>query len=260
MALFGLVSPWWCQFVIIRWFVAAFGCTAIVWGAVALPIFWRQAPLNAIATRIIDGEAFQAQSLDLLLPEVQGVTRGAFCRPAASRNAAVILVRAAEDQLSADARDTVDVRLDAARNAIRYALSCSPADPFLWLALYWVENTQHGFRAEHLKYLRLSYQLGPNEGWIALKRSRAAFAVFQKLPADLAEHTIREFVALLESALYGPAVDIFIGPAWPQRELILSRLTHLREQDRQLLANELVRRGYDVNVPGIFHRTFRSWH
>ena len=88
------------------------------------------------------------------------------------------------------------------RNAIRESLSCSPADPFLWLALYWLDGTQHGYRPEDLKYLELSYQLGPNEGWIALRRNSVAFATFQQLPPELAEFAINEFVGLLKARFY----------------------------------------------------------
>ena len=42
---------------------------------------------------------------------------------------------------------------------------------FLWFALFWLENMQFGFRDESIRYLEQSYELGPSEGWIALKRN-----------------------------------------------------------------------------------------
>ena len=60
----------------------------------------------------------------------------------------------------------------AAANAmIRKSLSWAPADLFLWFALFWLENMQFGFRDESIRYLEQSYELGPSEGWIALKRN-----------------------------------------------------------------------------------------
>jgi hypothetical protein len=64
-------------------------------------------------------------------------------------------------------------------DAIRQSLACSPADPFFWLALYALEPSAP------LNYLTASYRLGPNEGWIALKRNLVAFANFDELPDDL---------------------------------------------------------------------------
>ena len=119
-------------------------------------------------------------------------------------------------------------------DVIRSSLSCAPADPFLWLALYSVEVTENGFKPDYLKYLRLSYRLGPQEGWIALKRNPLAFAVFQQLPPDLGENAVNEFVAmLLESRFIDQAAEILIGPAWPERELILSQVAQHSRNDRQ---------------------------
>ena len=104
---------------------------------------------------------------------------------------------------------------------------------------------------EDLKYLGLSYQLGPNEGWVALKRNRAAFAAFQQLPPDLAEHALSEFVSLLESKFYEQAADIFTGPAWPVRDVIVPRLKDVAEDRRRFFAQILSSRDYDVELPGI---------
>ena len=49
----------------------------------------------------------------------------------------------------------------------------------------------------------------------------------------------------------GQAAEILIGPAWPERELISSRLTRLSDYDRRRFADELYSRGYDLNVPGV---------
>src|ERR1019366_8525833 len=137
-------------------------------------------------------------------------------------------------------------------NVIRSSLSCVPADPFLWLALYSVEVTENGFKPDYLKYLRMSYRLGPHEGWIVLKRNPLAFTVFQQLPPDLGENAINEFVAmLLDSHFSDQAAEILIGPAWQEREQILSNLTRIGDVDRKRFADVLQRRGYDLNVPGI---------
>jgi hypothetical protein len=82
-------------------------------------------------------------------------------------------------------------------NAIRHSLACSPADSFLWRVLFWVENAMYGFSSDHLE--RMSYSLGPNEGWIALKRNLVAPAVFERLPPDVGEMAIREFASFFGS-------------------------------------------------------------
>jgi hypothetical protein len=132
-------------------------------------------------------------------------------------------------------------------------LSCSPADPYLWLALYWLASRRSDFKQDDLKYLRLSYQFGPNEGWIASKRNRLIFESFDRLPPDLANEALDEFVKLVDSSFYPDAVVILTGPAWRMRDLILPRLKNVAERHRKEFAKALYAKGYDVVVPGVEH-------
>lgn len=242
-----------------RSFVIILGCIAVWWGIVEFPVFWRESSAESIADRIIAGDPFKVEILGRQLPIINSIETSAYCRPAAIRSVAIIQLRMVEAAASANDREYVDEHLKSLGNVIRSSLFCSPADSFLWLVLFWIENTQNGPIPAHLRYLRMSYQLGPNEGWIALKRNGVAFAIFQQLPPDLGESTINEFTALLETTFYEAAAVIFIGPAWPERELILSHLTRISDRDRQLFADALFRRGYDVNVSGVARQDLRPW-
>ena len=77
-------------------------------------------------------------------------------------------------------------------DAIRKFTCLLAADPFFWLALYALEPSAP------LNYLTASYRLGPNEGWIALKRNPVAFANFDELPEDLRRIVVQEFVRIVE--------------------------------------------------------------
>jgi|SRR6516162_2615076 hypothetical protein len=63
------------------------------------------------------------------------------------------------------------------------------------MVLFWVENAIYAFSSIHLECLRISYSLGLNEGWIALKRNVVALASFERLPPDVGEMAIREFAS-----------------------------------------------------------------
>ena len=249
--------------VLTRIFVAAVGCIAVVWGLVTAPVFWRQSTLERTAQWIIKGVAYKPEAVTGLVPAIEPVEKTTFCAPTALRSAAIIRLRIAELGQSGNAEEKSDT-LNAAANSVRESLSCSPADLFLWLALYWLGTAQHGYSPADLKYLRLSYLLGPNEGWIALKRNGVTFAMLQSSPdwcdqrvcilSGFSELAINEFVGLVKSGFYDDAVEVFTGPAWPERELILPRLAGISEPDRRRFADVLHRRGYDVNVPDIAPR------
>jgi hypothetical protein len=231
-----------------RSFVIILGCTAVAWGIVGIPVFWQDSSIERIATQIIAGDTFKIDTLAQQIPIIESIKKSAYCRPAALRSAAIIQLRMTEVAVSGNHRQD---EFKSLVNVIRSSLSCAPADPFLWLALYSVEITENGFKPDYLKYLRMSYRLGPHEGWIALKRNPLAFAAFQQLSPDLREAAVNEFVAMLrDSRFTDQAAEILIGPAWPERELIMSNLTSLTDYDRRRFTDALYLRGY-VNVPGI---------
>ena len=233
-----------------RSYFVILGCIAVWWGIVGFTVIWRDSSIQRIATRIIVGDTFKIETLAQQLPMIDNIKRSAYCHPAALRSAAIIQLRMAE--IAASAKDRPNGEdLKSLGDVIRSSLSCVPADPFLWLALYWVEVTENGFKPNYLNYLRLSYRLGPHEGWIVLKRNPFVFGAFQQLPADLRENVIDEFVAMVRDDKFSEkAGETFVGPAWPERELILSHLNRLSDSERQGFADELFRRGY-INVPGI---------
>lgn len=227
----------------------ALGVTAIVWGVLVFPYLAAGLTLTKTVTGIIRGEAFKSDALVREVDRYKFPAEPSRCFPAGLRGIAILRLRLVEDGISAANLELADLqKLD---EDVRSALSCAPADPYLWLALFWVESNLHGFRPDHLTFLRMSYRLGPNEAWIGLKRSRFAFAIFDQLPSDLAEEVVREFLGFLRSGLYSEAADIFIGPAWRVRDMILARLSELPQSKRQAFAKVLREREVDVAVPGI---------
>src|SRR5262249_37994860 len=223
----------------------AFGAAAVAWGVAVLPVLWRDAPMEAVAPRVAVGDSFKVEFLADQLPAVAAAETLPYCRPVAIRGAGVIRTRLAELALATGERDLIDGGVEAARRSLRDALACSPADPLLWMSLYWIESVRAGSHPD-MRYLRMSSRLGPNEGWIAVARNRIAFALFGSLPPDLANDAIHEFIGLLETGAYDIAVQIFTGPAWPARDAILPRLAEVPFQHRSAFAKAVYGSGYDV--------------
>jgi hypothetical protein len=219
------------------------GLVGIVWGVSEFPALRQESTIKKIADRILVGDVYK---YDILLKQsslVEPRQRPELCRPLTVRSAAVIRLRLAEISDNA-ALGPAPVRTNLANNAIRQSLACSPSDPFFWLALYALEPSAP------LNYLTASYRLGPNEGWIALKRNPVAFANFDELPDDLRRIVVQEFVRIVEMDTIDDAVKIFVGPAWDNRELILSQMDRVPLPQRQRFQAALTSAGYDVLVPG----------
>jgi len=218
------------------------GLVGIVWGVSEFPALRQESTIKKIADRILVGDVYKYEILLKQASLVDPAQRPELCRPLTVRSWAVIRLRLAE--ISDNAVGPAPVRTNLAVDAIRQSLACSPADPFFWLALYALEPSAP------LNYLTASYRLGPNEGWIALKRNPVAFANFDELPDDLRRIVVREFVRIVEMDTIDDAAKIFVGPAWDQRELILSQMDQVPLRQRQRFQAALTSAGYDVLVPG----------
>ncbi len=235
---------------ITRSFVILLGCGAMLWGIIELPAFWQDSAIQRMANQIIAGEEFKNDTLIQQIAAVESMQASKTCRPRALRSAAIVRLRLFETTEFANAQE----RSDAASNlvtSIRNSLACSPADAFLWFADYFIGVNEKGVEPEFFDALRQSYRVGPREGWVAIKRNRVAFAGFANLPSDLREAAINEFVDMLhDKHFYGFAADILIGPAWPERDVVLLELSsRLNDGKRADFYEALKARGY-VRVPG----------
>jgi hypothetical protein len=242
-----------------RLFAVGLGLSALAWGAATFPTFWTQLSIERTADAIVDRDAFTPHSLERFLPAVDQIERLNYCWPEALHNAAIIRLQLAKDAITNADRDAIDLRLDVLRNDIHRSLACSPSDAFLWMTLAWLDQMRQGFRPEQLTYLRLSYQLGPYEGWIAERRNRLALSMFARLPSDLAEDVVREFDGMVRSYLYQDAISIITGPGWPIHDRLLASLKDVDVHQREELAKELYAAGYTVAVPGIAPVIPRPW-
>jgi hypothetical protein len=216
-----------------------------------------QAMIGKVAADVVAGYQYKPEALSALKPQLEAAENAALCQPAALHSAAVIRTRLAEQAFSSG--ENIDTQLSALDRSIMRSLTCSPADPFLWMVLFWVRSTLNGISPDYLQYLRLSYQLGPNEGWIGLKRNARVLAIFPQLSPDLSGHALAEFANLLNSGFYYETAEIFTGAGWPERTLLLARLQNVREDYRQAFAKLLYKRGYDIDVPGVAKPSSRPW-
>jgi hypothetical protein len=218
------------------------GGFAIAW---ALWSWW--SPPVAMGWRIVSGEVFRTDALEQGLKALESRARATSCDdPTVLQSIAIVRLRLIGQEPSRTQAN--DNELANLRTAIDRSLACSPADSYLWLILYWVSDklTEPSF-----EYLRMSYQLGPNEGWIAATRNRVALSVIDKLPPDLAEAVINEFSGLVASGFDDAAADSLGTASSPVRDRLLSRLSAISERQRRDFAKTLNARGYDLAVPGV---------
>ena len=230
---------------------AACGICAIAWATSAILVYSAEARFASAAQYILSGVKYNSKQLDELRRELNA-TSASSLQPAALGNIATIRLRLMEAELSSG---NAAAGLDDLATAVVAALSANPTNSFLWLTEYWVQNLRTGGNASDLNFLRMSYLLGPNEGWIAIRRNPVALSAFPSLPADLAEQVLAEFTGLVRSGFSSEAADILAGAGWPIHEKLLAGLAQVEVGERRRFARALESKDLDgVAVPGMEER------
>lgn len=141
---------------------------------------------------------------------------------------------------------------DAARISIRNALRCGPRKPFLWFLLFWLDAPNN--RAEAMRALAVSYELGPNEGWLAPARIKAAIGVLDEAPPATATAIRQEYLNLVRDG-FDNALGIFMSASPEDRASFLKVLADAPIETRKTFAKRLLEADIDAQVPGIDNRT-----
>jgi hypothetical protein len=228
-----------------------FALASLGWVWFAAPILWYQAPMAPIARKIIGGEQYRTTFLADFADQAQASLRQDICEPVARRTLAIVRLRFAEEALAEGVAISITRTEADLEAALLGALDCAPRDPLTWLALFWLQNNTRGLQQDNFKALRLSYRFGPNEGWLALRRSRFALAVYPALPEDLKRQAIAEFVQLVRSNFIPDAAEIVLGPGRPIGNLLLSRLEGIDIVKLRYLARLLESRDFEAKIPGV---------
>ncbi|MDH2356829.1 hypothetical protein QCM80_40380 [Bradyrhizobium sp. SSUT112] len=215
--------------------------------------------LNDIANRIMSGDSFSQESIPSMERSLSTVQNRSICDPLEVRGAAIIRLRLYEDAVNASDIRLADQRLQLLRSSTDVALACVPAEGFLWFIRYWTAVRADIPAHNHFEELRMSYELAPFEGWIALRRNAYALAVYKTLPADVKEMAVKEFVAIVASGFIAEAVNVLRGSAWDIRGELLPHLERVRMDMRLRLEKRLRSEGLPLEIPGVESKEFRPW-
>jgi hypothetical protein len=236
----------------------ATGMFSVWWGVSTFPIFWHDARLEHTAHSLINGELFKPEVLQNVLADAE--LEKTWTRPEALNSAAIVRFGLAEQTTRAAESDTApSLLVDQLEASVRRSLSASPADSFLWLALFLSSRMKADRGKDNFATLRMSYRVGPHEGWVAGRRNAIAFAHFPELPQDLADAAVSEFRDLVVSGYFNTAAKILVGPGWPIHEMLLRRLEDAPIEARRQLSFVANARGYDIAVPGVERPEPRPW-
>jgi hypothetical protein len=237
--------------ILARGFCIALGLCAAAWAAYSISYYRAEGLIVTAGRSVLAGDKFSAAHLEVLRNHLDETPTKSL-RSVVLDDVAVIRLKLLESQLAGGKPEQLASDRAAAESAVSVSLAATPTDSFLWLADYWLLDPRARATERGQRLLLMSYWLGPNEGWIAVKRNLLALANFPSLPSELAELALWEFAKLVQSALYQPAADIIAASAPALRDKLLRQLAGLDESDRRRFAKALEFKNLDgVSVPGI---------
>jgi len=243
---------------LLRFGLLVAGAGAVLYAAFVLVGFPQSSVVERAASRILAGDDYKDETLERLDPLIAAIEAAPVVRAASLRAAAVVTLRKAETAIQNGRRADIDIHMDTLAHMLPHALATMPGESFLWLALFWRDNTALGFNLVRLRILAMSYLTGRNEGWVAVKRSVIALALWPHLSPVLQEAAAGEFAGLVQSR-FRQVVDILLGPGLAARAVLLSRLADIDERERKSFAQALYRAGVDLAVPGVDRPDARPW-
>jgi len=228
------------------------------WSVFTLPSFWRMVPLQGASDQIVAEERFKPGVLPELLRTASANPSPWIAQSRLSEALALLAFTSAQEAVQRTTSDDADGEAKAAATKLRAAIALAPQSPFLWVLLYSAETMQNGFDVGQLAYVRVSYALGPNEGWIAMRRNRLSLAVFSALDARMQEAVINEFAELVDSGFVDAAAMNLLTVGWPQKDRLLNGLSEVDIAAKTSLGRRLSAEGIKVRLPGIEYHE-RPW-
>ena len=177
-----------------------------------------------------------------------------------SDSAAIVRFGLVDQAILAEKQKPPGPVVDQLEASIRRSLSAAPADSFLWLALFLATRHEGRIAAKtDFGFLRMSYRVGPHEGWIAGRRNISPSTISRSFPRIWLTRPSRNSRDLVVSGYINTAAKVLVGPGWPIHEMLLRRLEDAPVEARRQLAFVAKARGYDIEVPGVERPEPRPW-
>lgn len=224
---------------------------ALWWSTTVLPTARFTASALNLTERIMADERFKRGPLSEILAQIESAARGVVAQASVSRAQALIRIELAEKAMQQKGADEVDRETIAAEGNVKSSLALNPADSFLWMLLYSIATTRNGFDPIHIKYIEQSYQSGPREGWVALRRNPLALAAFPLLDVSLRRMAVTEFAQIVDADLTNEAALILEGTGWTHRDALLAALSQADFVSRLNLYKRLSQDGLKLQITGI---------
>ena len=233
----------------LRGLLIVLALAGLSWSVSILRTELQIAPIRDVAERIIVRQTFTMEALAPVLKHLDETQPKCVN---GTEYAAVIRLYAAATAHTSQMPDAQQLLTKALEEAVS-ALWCSPHQGFLWYAVFWLEKALGSPPTKYIPALDLSYDVAPNEGWIARFRNPDALELYSDLDASLQSKIRDEYRYLLRDRINVAVTVLGEAPA-PVRNIILKILQDLPLETRENFAKHVDSANLVVDIPGVDYK------
>jgi len=211
----------------------AISCAAFAWCVYLLPKSEDIDKFLYLKDQLLRSDVYEPAQAKLTYDELESVGLGN-CEADAQTALLLLQLHLAENSLRTGAAAQFDEQLNDLTVHVSRALSCAPRLSYLWLLYFWSQTLSGLLDKRSIEILAMSYETGPNEGWIAIRRNASAMAVVPLAPDQLAKRIIKEFGLLVRDGFLREAAASYSVAAFPVRSALqteLFRLNNFRQTE-----------------------------
>lgn len=234
------------------WRVAniSIGLCVIIWAADVIPYFRAESSIRQFSGVVKRGERLNSRPSEIS----DVINRTERRRPILYHELTVLRTWSLENRGGVGEEET-----ELYRSALE-AIDFLPTDSFLWLVIAYIGPKYGLSPVEASVCLALSYDLAPNEGWLASMRNPIFLDRARDSQPTVQESLFSEFVALVRSGLYDAPVLTLQQSSAQIRSRLLERLSELDQDRRSDFARVLREKNMnDVDIPGVGLTSGRPW-
>ena len=233
----------------LRALLALGALSAATYAVGRIPVEVEADPLVALSSRLVGGLDFDVKALTPFEPVIRKVEDDPACGQLRNPASVFRIYRMQQAAGSGDSAAAFENGEQAVKN-LRAKLACGPQDGNSWFNLFLLESALSGRAGRNLPFLRMSYEVAPNEGWISQTRAPIAIAFLRNLDPDLRARVEAEYVHVARDAP-DTAAEIFAKTNEANRALLLPLFERVPVETRKLISDKLAEGGTDVRIPGV---------
>ncbi|MFS8038147.1 hypothetical protein ACI7BZ_14525 [Xanthobacter sp. AM11] len=215
--------------------------------------------LEQVATSLMDGETFDASTLENVGQQASRQLEGATCNPRAFQDLAIIELGRLRFAFDANNADEADRLLSSAEMFARKGVTCNPNSSVSWAVLAVVEFLRNDNTTRFNALMNMSFQTGPLASWAFQQRVDLLLSLYPNIDQPARMQLLRQLNWLIDAGFPSTVANYYIAGNDEQRAFLRDIIATKPDRDQKSIAEHIRNEGGDINLPRVPPRGRRPW-